>query len=230
VVRPLAAVVAGRPPSEPVEPDAAVAGYGEFVGNSALVIAAATLAIGVAGQRVIGSIVSGLALVFDPEFNVGNYIEWNDGAGVITSITLRVTRVETPDGSLVTVPNTTLTDQAITRPYGRGRYRVVEPVEMAYDTDVESGLRALEAAAASLDAVREKPAPSAYVDRLGSDAVEVRCHYWIDDPRDQDINAVRSAFSRAATERLADSDVELNPSVKRNLEGDLAVDLSTDAP
>ncbi len=208
---------------------AAVAGYGEFVGDSALVIAAATLAIGVAGQRVIGSIVSGLALVFDPEFNVGNYIEWSDGEGVIKSITLRVTRVETPDGALVTVPNTTLTDEAITRPYGRGRHRVVERVGMAYDTDIETGLRELEAAAASLDGVRAEPAPSAYVDRLASDAVEVRCHYWIDDPRDADIFAVRSAFSRAAKDRLADSGVALNPPVKRDLDGELSVDLAGDA-
>jgi len=208
---------------------AAVAGYGRFVGNSALVLAAVTLAIGVAGQRVIGSLVSGIVLVFDPEFNVGNYIEWDDGAGVITSITLRVTRVETPDGGLVTVPNTVLTDRAITRPYGHGRQRVVEHVELAYETDIETGLRELEAAAASLEAVRADPAPSAYIDRLGSDAVEVRCHYWIDDPRDRDVFGVRSAFSRAATDRLADTDVTLNPPVKRDLEGDLRVSLAGDA-
>lgn len=39
---------------------AAVAGYGRFIGDSALVIAAATLAIGVAAQSTVGSLVSGL--------------------------------------------------------------------------------------------------------------------------------------------------------------------------
>jgi small-conductance mechanosensitive channel len=52
---------------------AGTAGYGRFVGDSALVLAAGTLAVGVAGRTVIGSIVSGLILVADPEINVGNY-------------------------------------------------------------------------------------------------------------------------------------------------------------
>lgn len=205
---------------------AAVAGYGEFVGNSALVLAAATLAIGVAGQRVIGSIVSGLALVFDPEFNVGNYIEWSDGEGVIKSITLRVTRVETPDGELVTVPNTTLTDRAITRPYGRGRRRVVERLGVPYEADVEAVLEELEAAAASLEGVLDDPAPGGYVDRLGGDAVEVRLHYWIEDPRRRDVFGVRSAFARAAKDRLESVDVDINPATKRDLHGDLSVALA----
>jgi small-conductance mechanosensitive channel len=54
---------------------AGTAGYGRFIGDSALVIAAGTLAVGVAGRTVIGSVVSGLVLVVDPDFNVGSYIE-----------------------------------------------------------------------------------------------------------------------------------------------------------
>jgi small-conductance mechanosensitive channel len=116
---------------------AGAAGFGQVLQNSALVIAAGTLAIGVAGQTVIGSLVSGLALVADPEFNVGNYIEWADREGEVRSITLRVTRVHTPDGELVTIPNTTLTSEAVARPYGRGRSRVVERIGIAYEDDVD---------------------------------------------------------------------------------------------
>lgn len=97
------------------------AGFTGLVGNSALVVAAGTLALGIAGQSVIGSLVSGTALVVDPEFSVGNYIRWEDGEGEVTSITLRVTRVQTPDGGLVTIPNTTLTEGPISKPFGGGR-------------------------------------------------------------------------------------------------------------
>jgi small conductance mechanosensitive channel len=76
----------------------AAAGFGYVIGDSIIVIAAGTLAVGVAGQTVLGSLVSGLVLVADPEFNVGDYIEWPDGSGTIQSITLRVTRIVTPPG------------------------------------------------------------------------------------------------------------------------------------
>ncbi|WP_423750782.1 mechanosensitive ion channel family protein [Salinirarus marinus] len=203
---------------------AGTAGYGQFLGDSALVIAAGTLAIGVAGQTVIGSLVSGLVLVVDPEFNVGNYIEWSDGEGTIQSITLRVTRVVTPNGELVTVPNTTLTGQAITRPYGRGRYRVVERVGIAYEADAEAAVDHLRAAAERLDDVAAEPTPKAYVDEFGSDSVVVRVHYWIANPRQRDVFGIRSAYAQAVKARLEDADITISPASKRDLQGRITVD------
>ncbi len=198
---------------------AGVAGYGGFLSSSALVFAAATLAIGVAGQAVVGSLISGLVLVFDPEFNVGNYVEWDDGEGAITSITLRVTRVETPDGELVTVPNTLLTSQAVRRPYGRKRYRVVEHVGVSYDDDLDDAIEGLRRAARRTDGVVEDPEPDAYLEEFGDDAVVLRCHYWLMDPRDTDVFDLRSRFARNAKQILEDADVSISPASKRELTG-----------
>jgi small-conductance mechanosensitive channel len=205
----------------------AVAGFGGVLNTSALVVAAGTLAIGVAGQTVVGSIVSGLVLVVDPEFNVGNYIEWSGGEGTVRSITLRVTRVHTPNGELVTIPNQTLTSEAITRPYGRGRYRVVEHVGIAYEDDVDAALDELQAAAGDVATILDAPSPHAYVDELGGDAVVCRVHYWIEDPDRQDIFDVRSAYARTAKRRLEAADVTISPPSKRELLGRVDVD---DAP
>lgn len=204
-----------------------VAGYGRFMTNSAIVVAAATLAVGVAAQSVIGSFVSGLVLVIDPEFNVGNYIAWSDGEGTVESITLRVTRVTTPGGSLVTIPNTTLTSEAITRPYGRGRYRVVEQIGLAYEDDIDVGLEIMETAAGDLEAVLDDPRPRAYVDEFGGDAVIVRVHYWVESPRERNVFRVRSAFARSVKTRLEDEGITISPASKRDLQGRIEVD---DAP
>ncbi|MEF8856872.1 MAG: mechanosensitive ion channel domain-containing protein [Haloplanus sp.] len=203
---------------------AGTAGYGRFIGNSALVIAAGTLAIGVAGQTVIGSIVSGPVLVFDPEFNVGDYIEWENGGGTVQSITLRVTRVLTPNGELVTVPNTVLTGQAITRPYGRGRRRIVEHVGVAYEADVSEALDHLTAATDGVDDIVAEPTPKAYVDDFGGDAVVCRVHYWIEDPRRWDVFAIRSAYARAVKRRLDEAGIAISPASKRELEGRIEVE------
>jgi len=205
---------------------ASAAGYGRFLTDSAIVVAAGTLALGVAGQTVIGSFISGVVLVLDPEFNVGNYIKWANGEGTVRSITLRVTRVQTPNGELVTIPNTALTGQAITRPYGRGRYRLVEHVGLAYEDDVEAAIELLEGAAASVGGVLAEPEPRAYVDEFGSDAVIVRVHYWVEDPRRRDLFGVRSAFARAAKARLESAGITISPASKRDLGGRIAVDES----
>jgi small conductance mechanosensitive channel len=205
---------------------AAAGGYGTILTDSALIVAAGTLAVGVAGQEVIGSLVSGLALVTDPQFNVGDYIAWTDGEGTVQSITLRVTRVRTNDGELLTIPNTVLTSQPIVRPYRPGRYRVVEHLGVAYEDDVDAALDHLAAAARSVEAVLAEPPPEAYVDEFGSDAVVLRVHYWIEDPRRRDIFAVRSAFARAAKKRLEEDGVTISPASKRDLLGRIEVDES----
>ena len=202
---------------------AGVAGYGAFISDSALVIAAGTLAVGVAGQAVIGSLVSGVVLVLDPEFNVGNYIEWADGEGTVRSITLRVTRVHTPGGKLITVPNTKLTSEAVTRPYGQGRQRIVERVGIAYEADVAEALEHLRRATEAVEEIADGPSPKAYVEEFGSDSVIVRVHYWVVDPRQLDLFAIRSAYAREAKARLEAAGITISPASKRELEGRIDV-------
>ena len=187
-------------------------------------VAAATLALGVAGQSVIGPLIGGLVLVFDPAFNVGNHIEWETGEGVIRSITLRVTRGETPNGELVTVPNTVLTSRAIRRPYGGQRYRVVGQVGLSYADDLDEAVRYLESVATELDAVLAVPPPRALVSDLGGDEVVVDVHYWVVDPQEEEVQAVRSSYVRAAKARLESEGITISPASHRELQGRLEVD------
>ncbi|MWV64820.1 mechanosensitive ion channel [Halorubrum sp. JWXQ-INN 858] len=199
-----------------------IAGFTGFLGNSALVIAAVTVAVGVAGQSVIGSLVSGTALVVDPEFNVGNYIQWDGGEGEVTSITLRVTRVQTPDGGLVTIPNTTLTDEPITRPFEQDDCRVVERVTVSYEDDIEAALYLLSDVTTDIDGILEAPRPVTGIEELGDDGVVLRVDYWVDDPLRNRFD-VRSTFARTVKDRFERADMDISPSSKRDLEGELAV-------
>ena len=203
---------------------AGVAGYGQFLSNSALVIAAGTLAVGVAGQTVIGSLLSGLVLVLDPEFNVGSYIEWPDGEGTVRSITLRVTRVQTPDGELITVPNTVLTGQAIKRPFGGERRRSVERVVIAYEDDAAEAIEHLLAATEGVEDISEGPSPKAYVEELGPEGIVIGVYYWISDPRKRDVFAVESAYARAAKRRLEEAGIDISPASEHELDGRIEVE------
>jgi small-conductance mechanosensitive channel len=202
----------------------AVAGYGQLLGDSALVVAAGTLAVGVAAQTVIGSLVSGLVLVFDPEFSVGNYIEWGDYEGTVQSIQLRATRVETPGGDLVTVPNTALTDEVIVRPYGRERHRLTTRVAVDYEEDLADVLQYVTEAADGVDDVVDEPAPKAYVDEIGEGVVFVDVHYWLARPRPADVLEARSAYTAALKARLAGEDVTVSPPSEHEIGGHLTVD------
>ncbi|MFB6255913.1 MAG: mechanosensitive ion channel family protein [Haloplanus sp.] len=202
---------------------AGLAGYGRFVADSALVIAAGTLVAGVAGQTVIGSLISGLVPVTDPEFKIGNYIFYTDGEGTVQSITLRVTRIHAPEGELVTIPNTVLTGQTITRPYGRRRRRLAERVDIAYEDDVDRALDILKDAAGEMTTVLADPPPTAVVEEFGSDAVILRVYYWVGGPRSPDLREVESTYARTVKRRLGDAGITLAPAAKREILGHLDV-------
>ena len=208
---------------------AGVAGYAGFLSDSALVISALALAVGVAAQEVIGSLVSGMALVFDSEFNVGDYIEWEGGSGVVQSIALRVTRVETPAGELVTIPNTILTGGSIVRPYGRGDLRIVQTLGVDYGADLETAMDRIEAAAVRVESVRTDPAPEVFVDDFGDTAAAIRVQYWIADPDRRDAVAVRSRVALAIKRSLDAAGIEFSPPSEHELEGNLTVDRRSDS-
>jgi small-conductance mechanosensitive channel len=205
----------------------AAAGFSGVAAGSGVVLAAATLALGVAGQDVIGNLVSGVFLVADPDFNVGDYIEWESQAGTIERIDLRVTRVRTAEGEVIVVPNTQLTTTAVRRPFARDSYRLTERLTVGYTDDVDAVRRTLAEIAGEDPRVRAEPAPVVHVARLGESSIELSAWFWIDDPTDVDIAALRTAFRTEATRRLLDAGVAVAPAAPRELSGRLAVEPAT---
>ena len=72
--------------------------------------------------------------------------------------------------------------------------------------------------------VAEAPDPVAYLEEFGGDAVIVHIHYWVDDPSERGVLAVRSAYARAVKRRLEATDIALSPASKRELQGRVALD------
>ena len=63
------------------------------------------LIIGFAAESLIEDVVTGLFLVFEDEFNVGDIIEYNGFRGTVTNIGVRVTSIQDPGGNIKLVNN-----------------------------------------------------------------------------------------------------------------------------
>ena len=66
------------------------------------------LVIGFAAESLIEDVVTGLFLVFEDEFNVGDIIEYNGFRGTVTNIGVRVTSIQDPGGNIKLVNNSDL--------------------------------------------------------------------------------------------------------------------------
>lgn len=204
------------------------AGYGQILTNSALIVAAATLAVGVAGQEVIGALVSGMFLVANPNFNVGDRIAWNDREGVVEAIRFRTTRVRTESNETVTVPNTELTTNAIVNQYGRAEFRITEDVGIGYDDDVDEATTLLREAAAAPAEVLDDPEPRVYFSEFGGNEVVLHVQFWIRNPTRERIQQVRSEFAREVQSRFEAAGITISPASQRELSGRVGVDQFAD--
>lgn len=162
-------------------------------------------------------------LIADPDFNVGDWIEWSGGRGTIEAVDFRVTRIRTPDNETISVPNTDLTNNPITRPYGRDRYRITEQISVAYYEDTERALLELQQIATNFESVLDEPVPNTRIVDLGEDAITIEAVVWIDDPANSDILTVRSDFRRLVKRQFDEEDITLAPPSAQLLSGEVSV-------
>lgn len=200
------------------------AGFGYVLSGGGLVVAALTLAIGVAGQEVIGNLVSGVFLVTDPDFNIDDWIRWEGGEGIVEAIRFRVTRVRTPNNEIITVPNTTLATTAVTRPYSRDRFRIVVRLALSTDQDIDTATATLQAAVDTTADALETPAPKILIGEIGDDAVWLHVEFWIANPSRGDVLQARSDAIEHMKERLQADDIKFSPPTDHTVTGQVQVD------
>ncbi|MEF8851254.1 MAG: mechanosensitive ion channel family protein [Haloarculaceae archaeon] len=189
-----------------------------------------TLAVGFAAQDVLSNFVAGVFIVQDRNFNIDDWIEWDDRAGFIEDIGFRVTRVRTFNNETVTVPNTELATTAVTNRMSNDRLRIAYPFGIGYADDIDETTRILLAVADEHEDVRDDPEPSVRTADLGDNAVVLQARFWIADPDREDFSVVRSAYIQRAKERCEDAGIDLSTTTKHDLSGELAVaDVPADA-
>lgn len=69
----------------------------------------ASAAAALAAQDTVKSILSGMAILTDKPFVIGDWIEVDKYQGTVIDITFRSTRIKSYDNSVVTIPNSTIT-------------------------------------------------------------------------------------------------------------------------
>ena len=96
------------------------------------------LAVSLAAQDSLKSIISGFVIMFDRPFDVGDFIETKDFSGTVEDITMRSTRVRKLDDTVIVVPNTVIADDLITN-YARLNKRLVDfKIGLVYSTSEET--------------------------------------------------------------------------------------------
>lgn len=200
---------------------AAIAGFGSVLAAFATLGGALTLAVGFAAQDLIANFVAGVFVIRDKTFTVGDWIEWNGNDGVVREIHLRVTKLDTLDNQLMTVPNSDLANATVINNVANDRRRVSVGFGVEYDEDIARARNAIVEEGARIDGVLDVPEPTAPLVELGDSAVSLSGRVWID-PSETSYPAVRSQFVEAVKRRFDAEDIDI-PYSHTELSGGLEV-------
>jgi len=180
---------------------ATIAGFGVVLAAFATLAGALALAFGFAAQDLIANFVAGVFIIQDEPFAVGDWIEWDGNSGVVREIQLRVTKLDTFDNELVTVPNNALANAAVVNNVANDRRRVTYDFGIGYDDDIKQARKVIIDTGTRIDGVLDDPAPTAPVTDLGDSAVILSGRLWID-PTETGFGAVRTEFVESVKERF----------------------------
>jgi moderate conductance mechanosensitive channel len=95
------------------------------------------LAISFGVQNVIKDLANGILILMEDQYAVGDMIVVGSAVGVVENVNLRITQIRSPDGRLITLPNSLIAQvDNLTRIWSRSDF----VVEVAYNTDVDKAL------------------------------------------------------------------------------------------
>ena len=143
------------------------------------------IAVGFAAKDTLANLFSGVFIVADAPYRVGDFIVLDSGErGRVSQIGLRSTRLLTRDDIEITVPNAVIANAKITNetggPWEKERVRV--PVGVAYGSDIDRVKEVLLEVAHANDSIDSDPEPRVRFRSFGDSGLNLELLGWIHEP------------------------------------------------
>jgi len=144
----------------------------------------AGLTIGFAARDALSNIISGIFIFWDRPFVIGDLVEIGEAYGEVSEITMRSTRVVTPDGKMLAIPNATIVNSTVVSYTNFPHLRLDIEFTIGVGEDVERVRRILCGLVEGDDRYLSQPAPTVVLTELGDYNNTVRFRPWLDNEKD----------------------------------------------
>lgn len=146
----------------------------------AAILAAVSLAIGMALSGTLQNFAGGVIILLLRPFKVGDYIQAQGFEGTVKSIQLFNTLLNTADHKTILLPNGALSTGSINNYSSETRRRVDIKIGLAYGNDIAEARRVILEVLAKESRILQDAEPKILVTSLGDSAVNIDVRVWVE--------------------------------------------------
>jgi small conductance mechanosensitive channel len=161
-----------------------ISALGELGINTASMLASlgvVGLTVGFAAKDTLSNLISGIFIFWDRPFVIGDLIEIDGLYGKVLEITMRSTRVVTPDGKMLAIPNSVVVNTTVASYTNFPHLRLDIPITIGVNEDIERVRGLFEGVIAGDEAYRPEPPPRVVLSSVNDYNLELTFQIWIED-------------------------------------------------
>lgn len=164
------------------------------------------IVLGIASQTSIGNIVSGLFLISEKPFELGDLLRVGDKVGYVYSIDLLSIKLKTLDNLLIRIPNQTIISTEVTNLTRFPIRRMDIELSVAYKENLKRVNEVLKEVAKNIPLCLDEPEPLVMSKSFGSSGIDILFGVWFEK---SNYGKVRDALFQGITETFAKEGIEI---------------------
>lgn len=176
------------------------------------------LAIALAAQDTLKSLLGSLTILVDQPYRVGERIVAGGHDGVVERIGLRSTRIRQLDGNVTSIPNERMATMNIENIGRRGSIRRKAQLRIATGTPrekVEQAVQIVREILANHEGMPSESPPRVYFDEFNPDSLSIRFFYWYSPPDYWAFSDFSERVNFEIIRRFAEAGIALAPPTSR---------------
>ncbi len=165
----------------------AITASGVPIDKLTVVLGALSVGIGLGMQNIVNNFVSGIILIFERPFQIGDFVELADKKGKVLDIGIRASRMLTPQGSEVIVPNGDLLSGRLVNWTLSNNYLKTEfLLKISSDAAISMVKKTIEEEVAKAEDVIKNTPVVILFNAVTADNIELKVQVWINNIYNED--------------------------------------------
>lgn len=145
-----------------------------------VVLGALSVGIGLGMQNIVNNFVSGVILIFEKPFRIGDYIELADKKGKIRDIGIRSSKMLTREGSEVIIPNgDLLSGRLVNWTLSNNYIKSAIILKVSSEADLDFVNKIIKEEVSGINHTLKRREPEILISNITADSAELKISTWI---------------------------------------------------